>query len=128
MSPWSLCARQYDHLSQLELGGASDGGSQMQVDLLIGSDCYWKLATGEVRRGIGTRLGWVLSGPTISCHPSQSSLSLINTHTLRVEFLPLYPGDADNTLRSFWELESLEITETERSVYDEFTDVKEWLV
>ncbi len=130
--PITLCARQYDHLSQLELADASDGGSQMQVDLLIGSDYYWELATGEVRRGIGgpiairTRLGWVLSGPTMSWHPSQSSLSLINTHTLRVEFLPLYPGDADSTLKSFWELESLGITETERSVYDEFTDAIEY--
>ncbi len=41
----------------------------MEVDLLVGSDYYWELATGRICRGndgpvaVETKLGWVLSGP-----------------------------------------------------------------
>ena len=103
----------------------------MEVDVLIGSDHYWELATGEVRRGdsgpvaIKTRLGWVLSGmmPASSQHqPSSASLSLISTHTLRIDGLPETTKSLDDTLRSFWELESLGIKNPERSVQEEFSE------
>ena len=69
VQPISLCAATCDHLAQLELADSCSDDSTLEVDVLIGSDYYWDLATGEVRRGesgpvaINTRLGWVLSGP-----------------------------------------------------------------
>ena len=62
--PLALCVNSYEHLSDLHLADHSDG-SPIEVDLLIGSDYYWQLTTGEVRRGndgpvaVGTKLGWV---------------------------------------------------------------------
>ena len=68
--PISLCAEKYSHLSKLDLVDVSNGEAQLEIDVLIGSDYYWELTTGKIRRGqsgpvaIHTRLGWVLSGLT----------------------------------------------------------------
>ena len=46
-----------------------DGKSAVDIEMLIGADCYWDLTTGHTCRGdsgpvaIQTKLGWVLSGP-----------------------------------------------------------------
>ena len=60
----------YTHLSGLELADSSTESSSHEVDVLVGSDFYLDLITGQIRRGavgpiaIHTKLGWVLSGPT----------------------------------------------------------------
>lgn len=70
--PISLCKTTCDHLMPLNLANFDNGVAEMPVDILIGSDHYWTVVTGEVVRGetgpiaIGTHLGWVLSGPTSS--------------------------------------------------------------
>ena len=51
VQPTSLCPEMYNHLSCLELADASDGSIPMEVDLLIRSDYYWQLMTGEIRCG-----------------------------------------------------------------------------
>ena len=65
----------------------------MEVNMLVGSDQYWELMTGQTCRGpdgpvsVSTELGWVLSGPAVSsCDQSFSNLTMI-THTLRVDGL-----------------------------------------
>ena len=121
--PISLCANSYKHLSELRLADSSDGNSLMDVDLLVGSDYYWKLTTGRVSRGengpvaVETRLGWVLSGPIPLV---EQSMNLMTTHTLRVDTHE--ESKLDDTLRAFWELESLGITGSERSVHQEFEE------
>ena len=61
--PISLCKTTYGHLAPLSLADFDDGGTEMPVDLLIGSDHYWTIVTGEVVRGetgpiaLGTHLG-----------------------------------------------------------------------
>ena len=124
--PISLCAETCSHLLQLDLADTSDGETLMEIDVLIGSDYYWQLTTGKVLRGdsgpvaIHTRLGWVLSGPTtLTGHP-MPAVSLIATHTLRIDSEPCNTGRLDETLRSFWELESLGICEPDKSVLDDF--------
>ena len=125
--PISLCKVKYDHLSQLELADYSDGVSAVEIDVLIGSDYYWEFATGRMSRGrsgpiaIHTRLGWILSGPVTFTEPGQSSISLIMTHTLRVDANEL-TETLDNTLQSFWDLESLGIREPEQSVFEKFRE------
>jgi len=55
----------YKHLNGIHLTDYSTGTEPAEVDILIGSDQYWQIVTGEVRRGesgptaLHTRLGWV---------------------------------------------------------------------
>ena len=51
VQPISLCQESFDHLSHLELADNSDGTTPMEIDVLIGSNYYWRLMTGEIRRG-----------------------------------------------------------------------------
>ena len=120
--PLSLCVNSYEHLSDLHLADHSDG-SPIEVDLLIGSDYYWQLTTGEVRRGkndgpvaVGTKLGWVLSGPA----PVADHSLLTSTHILRIDSRE--EENLNSTLRAFWELESLGISSTGPSVHQEFKE------
>ena len=59
----TLCVNSYTHLSDLYLADNSHGDSALEIDLLIGADHYWGLATGRVSRGedgpiaVETRLG-----------------------------------------------------------------------
>ena len=125
--PLSICVENCEHLSQLEL---ADPGSDhpLEVDVLIGSDYYWELSTGEVKRGatgpvaMGTRLGWVLSGPGPSIHTEIPIMSLTTTHTLTIGAGISSNSDLDNRLRSFWELESLGITRVDKSIHDTFKE------
>ena len=45
--PVTLCQDKFDHLMGLDLADPSDGRSQLEVDVLVGSDQYWELTTGE---------------------------------------------------------------------------------
>ena len=64
-----LARSTYAHLSDIPLADEGGRDSQLEIDLLIGSDYYWQFMTGEIRRGdsgpvaVKTHLGWVLSGP-----------------------------------------------------------------
>ena len=97
---------------------------KLQVDLLIGSDYYWDFITGTILRGsdgpvaIDTRLGWVLRGQ-VSC--PEETCSLV-THTLHVSSAVSELQTLSETMKSFWDLESYGLPETDRSLYDEFCD------
>ena len=84
--PISLSGETYEHLIDLELVDSADMNDVLQVDVLVGSDLYWTLVTGEVRRGpsgpmdIRTRIGWILSGP-VDAKETNANLTLTNTHT-----------------------------------------------
>jgi len=99
-----------------------DSRTPMDIDVLIGSDVYWSLVTGEIVRGkcgpvaINTKLGWVLSGPT----EPVGSVSLLITHALHMNAIEADGPDA--VLRSFWELESLGIKGEDDATYDYFTN------
>ena len=129
----SLCTEKYNHLSELDLADSSSDDCLMEVDVLIGSDHYWELATGNVCRGekdgpvaVHTRLGWVLSGPAQGPNSQPTSVSLITSdafivHTLQVSS-PQCDNKLDDRLRAFWELESLGIQTPEKSCYKEVVD------
>ena len=95
----------------------------VEVDILIGADYYWELATGRVNRGedgpiaVETKLGLVLSGPVPT---AESSCSLLTTHTLRVGSKE--DKSLDDTLQAFWKLELLVITSPGQSVQQEFEE------
>ena len=124
--PVSFCQNDFSHLAGIELADSSNGHESLEVDLLIGSDHYWDLVTGDVRRGssgpvaICTKLGWVLSGPTSSHLPDTPTACFV-THTLRVDGLSEDSQMLDDRLKSFWDLESFGITDQEQqSVHDDF--------
>ena len=124
--PISICCNDFDHLAGMDLADYSDGNECLDVDILIGSDQYWELVTGETRRGnsgpvaICTKLGWVLSGPTASNTTTDVPASCLVTHSLRVVGLSSKLQQLDNRIKSFWELESFGISASEHSVYDDF--------
>ncbi len=85
--PNRLCIENYEHLHQLDFADSLEDVGQGEPDILIGSDYYWQLITGEVICGNGgpiavcTRLGWDLSGPV--SFKEECSACLV-THVLRV--------------------------------------------
>ena len=115
------------HLAALDLADFSTGDLPMNVDVLIGCDYYWQLVTVDIYRGsselaaIHTKLGWVLSGPTMSLNTTRCTTNLVMTHVLRADLQECDTGPLDEELRSFWDLETLGIRETERTFYEEFT-------
>jgi len=125
----------YNHLANLKLADPILGNNDAQIDLLIGSDQYWKLVTGCVIKGesgptaIHTKLGWVLSGPMEDDMPNDRATTnlVTQTHTLQVTSSNVAPAhlptdDVNYDLKAFWDLESLGIIKPEKTVYSEFID------
>ena len=62
---------------------ADSGQSKGKIDLLIGTDFYWSVIDGAVKRGddvgpvaLGLKLGWLLSGPV-----TKRNSFCLTTHT-----------------------------------------------
>ena len=114
----------YPHLSGLEFAEEPEDNQELHVDVLVGSDHYWDLITGRVRRGsdgpvaIDTKLGWVLSGPISIPGHTDTSLNLM-THALLSNSQLIEEQTLNETMKSFWELESFGIPDIDRSLYDE---------
>ena len=53
-----VTVEQFPHLSGLDLAGANDSSDNLPISILIGADCYWKIATGRIIHGSHTKLGW----------------------------------------------------------------------
>ena len=125
--PLSDCQKTYSHLTGLELADDPGDSRTLQVDILIGCDHYWDLITGRLQRGtagpvaIETKLGWILSGPADISSRTDELHSLV-VHTLQISAPTPETQTLDNTMRSFWELESFGIHSTDRSLYDELRD------
>ena len=129
VQPIDVAKTSYEHLAGLELADSGDVGSSLEIDLLIGSDHYWKLVvTGRVVKQDGgptpieTHLGWVLSGPAEGLH-QETVINFVSTpssHMLRV-YSDSEPDDLDAELKRFWELESLGILKEEHPVQRQFS-------
>ncbi len=126
--PIDVSQASYGHLAGLEFADSGEVGSSLRIDLLIGSDHYWKLVTGRVVKqdsgptAIETRLGWVLSGPAEGlCHDTVLNLtSTHSSHLLRVD-ATTESESLDAGLKRFWELESLGILKEEHPVQQQFS-------
>ena len=125
----AFCQASFSHLSSLLLADNSEEKDQLEVDILIGSDQYWNFVMGQIRRGdagpigIQTELGWVLSGPA-KCESHNTTESALVVHTLRVDGNRAPSVKTlDDSLKLFWDLESLGITAKSKStVLNEFHD------
>ena len=117
--PIELCRRNYDYLKELDF---ADTSVYQEPALLIGSDYYWKLVSGETIRStkgpvaVHTELGWVVSGP-IADKSCQSAT--LFTHVLKVDSSPNLRS-LKSQLKAFWDLESLGIVDNEDSVHEQF--------
>ena len=122
----SSCLETFKHLERLDLADHSNGQESLQVDVLIGADYYWRLVTGRTERcegglvAVETRLGWVLSGPVPREKRHKTTSSLLATHTLHVSTTIHETQTLNDTLQSFWELESLGTKQPEPCLLTEF--------
>ena len=84
-----------DYLKQLELANSR---SKYNLDLLIGSDFYWLLVTGNVEFGnprepvgVETKYGWVLNRPLkggdVNGPSSTNFVSKVSSHVLFITLL-----------------------------------------
>ena len=120
----------YAHLFHLDLADESPG-PQAEINIVIGADVMWRILTGEVRRGekpnepaaLGTRFGYVLSGPISDMPRSKlSSVNLNATHVLRCASVPAKPLESLETqVKRFWDLDSVGIMETD-TVHETFKE------
>ena len=79
-----VALEQHPHLQDLELADDSplDHDSDT-IDILIGSNYYWNIATGSILRGshgrvaFGSNLGWLLSEPSDSMESGYAVSNLV---------------------------------------------------
>ena len=119
----------YPHLFGLEMADIFEDDN-MDVNILIGLDHYWRVVSGSTVSGksgptaIGTKFGWVLSGPMTGMTVDTTVTNFISSLVLKLDTLPLQCSDdtLERTLRRFWDLESLGILSEEPTLYDKFAD------
>ena len=65
----NLAVEQTEFVKGLQLADTGQHSPESKIDILIGSDYYWKVVTGEAKRNsrsemvaINTMFGWCLSG------------------------------------------------------------------
>lgn len=96
------------HLQGLTLADSYPCNS-VQVDILIGADHYYSFVTGICKKGenpeslvaVESHFGWILTGPVDSYSKHTSSMLMMVEN-----------NEVTASLRRFWDLESINITET----------------
>ena len=90
---------------------ADSGQVDEEIDLLIGSDFYWSLVTGNVRFiegyspvAIETKVGWVFSGPIDLPDSINLNVSTNDTHVVFIQNSKTKLNYEDE-LSKFWDLE-----------------------
>ena len=113
--PSAIKVDNYPHLQGLQLADECD--QLRDIDILVGSNLYWNIVTGDVVRAQGgptavsSKLGWLLLGPinSLEANPVIHTSMVIS----RVPTNPIIDEKGDNmpvsSLHDFWELGSLGI-------------------
>ena len=103
--------KRYPHLKTLDFAMDLEYGGQFTPDILLGSDQYWTLLTGEIIKSddgpvaLNSHLGWMLSGPVV-VRESMNQKAVLVTHVLRVDGIT-ESRSLEKRLHSFWDIESL---------------------
>ena len=114
----NLAQQKYEHLSDIQLADSNPDQSKLPIDILIGSDNYWKFMSGKIIKpktgsgpvAVDTIFGHVLHGE----YESNTFFTNFN-ETLNMKVvteLNLNEKLYDN-LQKFWEVESVGIKEQE---------------
>ena len=126
----------YTYLQGLELTDTSIvEGSQQNIDVLIGSDFYFDVVSGDVVRGnsgpvaLSSTFGWILSNHA-SVEESRDTFTTTNLIIEKPELMSLGPFDVhsendelSHALQKFWDTESLGVCDeppVSQSDSDEF--------
>ena len=120
--PTAIRVNRYAHLCDLQLADES-GTPRNEIDILIGSNFYWSVVTGEVVKAdegpvaVNSKLGWLLSGPMDSeeVH-SVSHSNVVISGTLANATCDTSDDALFKCLREFWEVESLGIVDPPNTV------------
>ena len=132
--PTELAQSSCEHLHGLSLADGC-GRGDLPISILIGADHYWSLVEGTIVRGapwepvaLATKLGYVLSGPTMimSHNDNGNTVNLTATHVLKVEASVVNRDEIAFDLGKFWDYESLGIRNDSLSLYDKFVSKVEF--
>ena len=130
--PAHTCLHKYEGLHLNLADAASERKSPIQPAILIGLDHYWQFMTGETIHcgetgpvASRTVLGWVVSGPVPTDMGSAYGNTYLSTHTLKVTASSGRESTQrlEQQLKTFWDLESLGVCDSEKTVYDQFHDM-----
>ncbi|XP_068742363.1 uncharacterized protein [Montipora capricornis] len=130
-----LTQSSYEHLRDLPLADRA-GGGVLAVSILVGADYYWSSVEGTLVRGapwepvaLATKLGFVLSGPTmVMCdNVHANTVNLTATHVLKVESSVINHDDLAAELTKFWDYESFGIHDDNATLYDKFVNEVEFV-
>ena len=128
--PSRINIQEFPHLDGLELADDYEHSRNEEIDILIGSDYYWEIVTGEMKKGesgpiaVSSKLGWLLSGPLhdSAIHTEVQSNLIISGKSESNYVTPDEEENLVNTLKGFWETESIGIYTPEDTVEsEEFT-------
>ena len=118
--PTLINSEEYKHLDGLELADGNYHDSHKPTDVLIGSDHYWSIVTGDLVVGshgpvaLSSKLGWLLSGPLDSHSVTVITQSHLVLNGDFIDQLSSLESDALITmLHQLWNTESIGILEEE---------------
>lgn len=124
-----IAVKRFPHLQNLKLADSNPSENEMNIDILIGADNYWKFFNQTVIKSseggpvaMGSKLGFVLSGPLFVGDSNYSSM-LVSGHTMRIENEVINERNhLNNLVEKFWNLESLGVSNHEESTFEKFTN------
>ena len=105
----------YSYLADLDLADHTEQGCSDGIDVLVGSDFYWKFVTGEIRRGscgpvaIHSKLGWLSSGSLSQSNAVNSIHNHLVVANLEATYEFKQPDKLEDIVRSFWTVEAVGI-------------------
>ena len=112
-----VAVNQYSHLQDLDLADMAVSGDQSnQIDILIGSDYYWHVVTGDIIRGesgpvaLSSHFGWLLSGPASPMPHSHATSALIIDGSTDGES-PEHTDQLSQALNQFWDTEAIGVVD-----------------
>ena len=127
--PNKIDVSKFPHLHGLELAEEFDESGDESIDILIGSDYYWNIVSGETVHGesgptaVKSKLGWLLSGPNGERISSNHvSSHLVITGNVGSLYSANEHDELLNTIKDFWETESIGIKEQLSTRATEGTD------
>ena len=91
--PIDASSENHSHLPGLELADTADASDMLEIDMLIGSNCYWGSVTGRIIKGengptaIHTKTRWVFSGPADQPEVT-TNLTFTTIYALKMETHP----------------------------------------
>ena len=124
--PIKIAQRKFENLREIDF---ADTGEHYDTDLLIGSDCNWKIFTGKTFKGKNntdiaseSKFEWILNGTVEKKTKEGENFTFANNivHVCHVQAHPL--NELDSQMKRFWELESIEILNQEKQPYNYFEE------